>query len=260
MKDGPDISKVAAIMGDPARANMMMALMSGMALTSNELAREANVSASTASTHLSRMESCGLVNGRKQGRCKYYSLANSDVAHAVEALVAVASQVGHMRTRPGPRDDKMRRARTCYDHLAGHLAVGMFEHWVATGVLKWRGDEVLLSDHGRAFLHGLGIDVAALQLERRPLCRTCIDWSERKNHLGGGVGAAVFSHLLSKGWGRREGRDRTVRISPPQESAFVAWYKGNGRSRQHVTGASSLQRLANGTNGIRSRRARRGSI
>ena len=124
----------------------------------------------------------------------------------------------------------MRRARTCYDHLAGHLAVGMFEHWVAVGVLMWRDDEVFLTKKGLTFLINLRIDAAALQLERRPLCRTCIDWSERKNHLGGSVGAAVFSRLLSKGWGKREGWDRTIRITPPQERAFVAWYKGNSRS------------------------------
>ena len=144
MRDGPDISRVAAMMGDPARANMLMALMSGMALTSNELAREASVSASTASTHLSQLESCGLVNGRRQGRFKYFALAGADVAHVIEALVAVASQAGHLRMRPGPKDDKMRRARTCYDHLAGHLAVAMFEHWVAIGVLKWRDEAVFL--------------------------------------------------------------------------------------------------------------------
>jgi len=226
MKDGPDISKIAALMGDPARANMLLALMSGIALTSNELAREAGVSASTASTHLSQMASCGLVNGRKQGRFKYFSLASAHVAHAIEALVAVSSQAGHLRVRPGPKDDKMRRARTCYDHLAGHLAVGMFEHWVAAGVLKWRDDEVFLTRKGRTFLLGRGIDAAALALERRPLCRTCIDWSERRHHLGGSVGAAVFLQLLGKGWGRREGRDRTVRVSPLQERAFVAWYSG----------------------------------
>ena len=230
MRDGPDISRVAAMMGDPARANMLMALMSGMALTSNELAREASVSASTASTHLSQLESCGLVNGRRQGRFKYFALAGADVAHVIEALVAVASQAGHLRMRPGPKDDMMRRARTCYDHLAGHLAVAMFEHWVAIGVLKWRDEAVFLTDEGRSFLLGLGIDAASPQRERRPLCRTCIDWSERKNHLGGSVGAAVFSLLLGKGWGRREARDRSVRISPPQERAFVAWYEGSGRA------------------------------
>src|SRR5262249_35859906 len=105
MKYGPDISKVASMMGDPARANMLMALMSGMALTSKELAREAGVTPSTASTHLAQLEACGLVHGRKQGRCRYFDLADTDVAHAVEALVTVAARAGHLRARPGPRDD-----------------------------------------------------------------------------------------------------------------------------------------------------------
>lgn len=218
------------MMGDPSRANMLMALMSGMAMTSKELAREAGVSPSTASTHLSQLELLGLVNGRKQGRFRYFALADSDVAHAVEALVTVAARAGHLRTRPGPKDDKMREARTCYDHLAGRLAVGLFEHWVAVGVLRWRGDEAFLTDDGRAFLAGIGIDIQQLERKRRPLCRTCIDWSERKNHLGGSVGAAVFSHMLDKGWATRQKAARTVYVSPRQERAFVVWYEGNRRT------------------------------
>jgi DNA-binding transcriptional ArsR family regulator len=226
MKDGPDISKVAAMMGDPARANMLMALMSGMSLTSKELAREAGVSPSTTSTHLSRLEGCGLVRGKKQGRFRYFALADTDVAHAVEALVTVAARAGHMRTRPGPRDDRMREARTCYDHLAGRLAVGLFEYWVAAGVLRWRDDEAALTRDGRTHLAGLGIDVALLERERRPLCRTCIDWSERKNHLGGSVGTAVLSHMIDRGWATRTQGARTLYVSLRHERAFVAWYEG----------------------------------
>jgi hypothetical protein len=188
------------------------------------------VTASTASTHLAQMESRGLVNGRKQGRFRYFALANKDVAHAVEALVTVAARAGHMRTRPGPDDDRMRAARTCYDHLAGRVAVGLFEHWVAGEVLAWCRDEVQVTETGRAFLARIGIDVEALRRERRPLCRTCIDWSERKNHLGGSVGAAVFSHMLRRGWARREAGTRVVRISPRHEQAFAAWYAGKTRA------------------------------
>ncbi len=229
MKDGPDISKIAAMMGDPARSNMLMALMSGMALTSKELAREAGVTASTASTHLSQLEIMGLVKSRKQGRFRYISLADNDVAHAVEALVTVAARAGHLRTRPGPKDDKMRRARTCYDHLAGRLAVGLFEHWVMLGVLEWREEGVDITDKGRQFLANLNIDVQQLETKRRPLCRTCIDWSERKNHLGGSVGAALFSHMLDKGWAAREESARTVQISRRHEKAFAAWYNGTAQ-------------------------------
>lgn len=214
------------MVGDPARANMLMALMSGMALTSKELSREAGISPSTASTHLSQLESCGLVKGRKQGRFKYFTLTDADVAHAIEALVVVAARAGHLRTRPGPKDDKMREARTCYDHLAGRLAVGLFEAWITLGVLKWKRNEVYVSDEGLPFLIDLGIDIEQLERNRRPLCRTCIDWSERKNHLGGSLGAAVFSQMLDKGWARREENARTVRVSPRHEKAFVVWYRG----------------------------------
>src|ERR1041385_5601856 len=116
MKDGPDIARTAAMMGDPARANMLMALMSGTSLTAAELAREAGVSPSTASGHLSQLQASRLVVGRKQGRHRYFALADTDVAHAIEALVTVAARAGHLRTRPGPKNDAMRQARTCYDH------------------------------------------------------------------------------------------------------------------------------------------------
>lgn len=224
MKEGPDISKVASMMGDPARANMLMALMSGMALTAKELAREAGVTPSTASAHLAQLEASGLVRGRKQGRFRYFDLAGTDVAHAVEALVTVAARAGHMRTRPGPKNDKMRAARSCYDHLAGRVAVEMFEHWVEVGILEWRAGEVTLTETGHTYLSGLGIDVEALKRKRRPLCRTCIDWSERRNHLGGSVGAAVLELMLEKGWARRKAGERTVIINPGGERAFVSWY------------------------------------
>ena len=136
MKDGPDISVTAAMMGDPARANMIMALMSGLSLTAAELAREAGVTASTASGHLAKLESSGLITSTKQGRYRYFGIAEPDVAHAVEALVTVAARVGHLRTRPGPKDEAMRRARSCYDHLAGRLAVDLFECWVSLRVLR----------------------------------------------------------------------------------------------------------------------------
>ncbi len=226
MKEGPDISRIAAMMGDPARANMLMALMSGMAFTSKELAAEAGVTASTASTHLAQLEALSLVTARKQGRFRYFALADDDVAHAVEALVTVAARAGQMRTRPGPKDDGMRAARSCYDHLAGALAVSLFEHWKAADVLALHGDEAQLTDKGRVFLEGLGIDVAGLGRRRRPLCRTCLDWSERKFHLGGGIGAAVLSQMLGKGWAKREEGARTLRITPHGAKDFRSWYEG----------------------------------
>ena len=225
MKDGPDISIAASMIGDPARANMVMALMSGMALTTSELAREAGVTLSTASGHLAKLEASGLVLGTRQGRHRYFRIADPDVAHAVESLVTVAARAGHLRTRPGPRNEAMRQARSCYDHLAGHLAVSLFEDWVAARVLVWRGEAVQLTTKGQRFLAGRGIDVAALEKRRRPLCRTCIDWSERRNHLGGSVGAAVLSQVLERGWAVRETGARTIRFGQVGEERFVAWYR-----------------------------------
>ncbi len=224
MKDGPDISITAAMMGDPARANMIMALMSGVSLTATELAREAGITPATGSGHLSKLEAAGLVIASKQGRHRYYSIADPDVAHAVEALSTVASRVGHLRTRPGPKDEAMRHARSCYDHLAGHLAVGLFDHWLSDRVLRWRDDDLDVTRKGRVFLEDRGIDVAPLERQRRPLCRGCLDWSERRNHLGGGLGAAVLDEVVRKGWATREEGSRAVRFSARGEKNFIAWY------------------------------------
>lgn len=224
MKDGPDISITASMMGDPARANMVMALMSGLSLTATELAREAGVTPATGSGHLAKLERCGLVTGTKQGRHRYFRIADPDVALAVEALTTIASRVGHLRTRPGPKDEAMRHARSCYDHLAGHLAVDMFERLVSLRVLHWRGDAVDLTAKGRRFLLDRGIEVPVLESRKRPLCRTCIDWSERRNHLGGSIGTAILSHILEQGWAIRDKGSRTLKFDARGEKSFVAWY------------------------------------
>ena len=224
MKYGPDISITASMMGDPARANMIMALMSGLSLTATELAREAGVTAATGSGHLSKLEASGLVVATKQGRHRYYRMADTDVAHAVEALTAVAARVGHLRTRPGPKDEAMRHARSCYDHLAGHLAVGLFDHWISARVLRWRDDVVDITPKGRKILLERGIDVQELEYKKRPPCRSCLDWSERRHHLGGGLGAAVLREIVERRWATREKGSRTVKFGKPGEKKFIAWY------------------------------------
>jgi DNA-binding transcriptional ArsR family regulator len=229
MKDGPDISITAALIGDPARANMVMALMSGHSLTMGELAAEAGVTLSTASTHLAKLEFSGIVVSRKEGRSRHFCLADPDVAHCIEALVTVAARVGHMRIRAGPREEAMRHARSCYDHLAGRIAVGLFERWVADRALRWRGELVYLTGKGQEFLLERGIDVQSLERMKRPLCRTCIDWSERQHHLGGAIGAAVLARVLEEGWAVRGPRSRAVTFSPLGETKFIAWYSSPSR-------------------------------
>lgn len=224
MKEGPDIAQVAACLGEPTRANMLLALMSGMALTASELSRETGVTPATASGHLAKLETSGLVAVEKQGRHRFYRLADPDVAHAIEALVTVSARLGHMRTRPGPKDEAMRRARSCYDHLAGNLAVDLFACWSTNGVLMSSEKAVELTDEGRKFLETHGIEIAALSKSKRPLCRRCIDWSERRHHLGGGIGAAVLNLALKKGWADRKDKSRVVTFTPSGEKKFVAWY------------------------------------
>jgi DNA-binding transcriptional ArsR family regulator len=226
MKEGPDVSIVAALIGDPARANMLMALMSGLALSGTELAAEAGVTLSTASSHLAKLETTGLVTASKQGRTRYFRLADPDVAAAVEGLIPIATRVGHLRSRPGPRDQAMRQARSCYDHLAGRLAVSLLEHWLARKVLREADDGVQLTAAGRRYLERLGVDVSGLERAKRPLCRTCIDWSERRRHLGGGLGAAILEHVLTRRWAVREGRSRVLRFSPLGDRSFRRWYSG----------------------------------
>jgi DNA-binding transcriptional ArsR family regulator len=223
MKEGPDISIVAALIGDPARANMLMALMAGLALTVTELAHEAGVSLPTASEHLAKLERAGLVTTERQGRHRYFRLSGPDVVVALEGLMPVAARAGHLRTRTGPRDPALRYARACYDHLAGDLAVKMFDTFLAREVLVRKGDAVSVTDKGRRFFAQRMIDIAALEKARRPLCRCCLDWSERRSHLGGALGAALFERMLAERWAIRNRGTRVVQFHGDGEQSIRAW-------------------------------------
>lgn len=226
MKEGPALAPLAALMGDPARANMLSALMSGLALTATELAREAGITPQTASGHLAKLETGGLVQVAAQGRHRYFRLSGPDVAQALESLMGLAARTGHMRSRPGPKDAGLREARTCYDHLAGTRALALFDGLqargvIARGVIAERGETITVTATGRPFLCDFGIDVAALERQRRPLCRTCLDWSMRRHHLGGALGAALLERILDLGWARRSPSSRAVIFTPNGEGAFT---------------------------------------
>jgi DNA-binding transcriptional ArsR family regulator len=224
MKAGPDISRIAALIGNPANANMLMALMAGPALTATELAQEAGVMPSTVSGHLAKLEKAGLVETARQGRHRYFRLADPDVALALEGLMPVAARAGLMRVRTGPRDPELRRARSCYDHLAGHLAVAMFERFIERRRLARNGDDLRMTANGRRFFAKGGIDVEALERSRRAPCRCCLDWSERKYHLGGTLGAAILDRIVEQGWAVREAKTRIVRFSPGGERKLQTWF------------------------------------
>lgn len=218
MKDGPVIAAVAALLGDPARANMLVALMDGRALTASELAQAGGVAPPTASGHLAKLHSAGLLLAEKQGRHRYYRLSDHDVAEVLEGLMGLAQRTGAVRVRTGPRDAALREARVCYDHLAGERGVQLLRGLAGRG---WINDSaspaVTLS--GRTALCDLGIDVPALERGRRPVCRTCLDWSERRSHLSGALGAAIFDQVLARRWARRA-EGRMVKFSPAGAEIF----------------------------------------
>src|SRR5690242_4571115 len=172
MKAGPDIAMVASLVGDPARANMLTALMSGRALTASELAQEAGITPQTASSHLSKLEAGGLVEPEKQGRHRYYRLTGEDIAGLLEMLEGLAARVGHMRVRTGPKDPELRRARICYDHLAGDLGVQMLDSMVSQKLVRRRKQEIVLTEDGEQFLtRHLRISPEMLAHPRRPVDR-----------------------------------------------------------------------------------------
>jgi DNA-binding transcriptional ArsR family regulator len=220
MKDGPDIARIAALIGDPARANMLTALMSGKALTATELAAEAGVTLQTASAHLAKLETGGLLQMRRQGRHKYASLASDQVAETLEALMGLAAGSGHLRSRTGPRDQALREARICYDHLAGDMGILLYDRLLAQGWLRDHPEFPALTDRGADHLTTLGLDIPALQSSRRPICRACLDWSERRSHLAGGLGQALLEMMLARGWARRLPDSRVIQFSPTGKTAF----------------------------------------
>lgn len=223
MKAGPDFAPVAALAGDPARANMLSALMGGQALTASELAAEAGVTAATASSHLAKLESGGLVAAVKQGRHRYFRLAGADVATMLERMMNVAARAGHLRTRPGPADPVLREARVCYDHLAGEMGVAFYDFLIATDRLRQTGGNLELTARGERFFSDFGVPLEDLRRERRPLCRECLDWSMRRHHLAGSLGAAVLTRLYALRW------------AAPAKTGRAVLFSGNGRKKFFAT-------------------------
>ncbi len=256
-------AETAALVGDPARANMLAALMDGRALTARELAEAAGVAPPTASAHLARLTAAGLLAMERQGRHRYHRLASAAVAQMLESIMAVAAagagigaaagaRVGAAggagvgaaggagmgaaggagmgiaggdlalsrpgAPRVGPRDAALRRARTCYDHLAGQVAVAIADRMVQRGLVELSADGGAVTEAGMAFLHGLGVELDAGASRRagrgRVFCRPCLDWSERRPHIAGAVGAALCRACFAQGWIRRVEGTRAVAVTP----------------------------------------------
>jgi DNA-binding transcriptional ArsR family regulator len=213
MPDMPDLAAVAALLGDPARSRMIAALMDGGARTATELALDGGVTPSTASSHLTRLTDAGLLSLAKQGRHRYFRIANPETAAAIEGLMSIAPPRTGAAARPGPRNTALRHARVCYDHLAGEAAVALLDGMRQRDLVTRRDESIALTVRGEAWCGKVGIDLAALARRRRPLCRTCLDWSERRCHLAGAVGAALLDRMLALRYARRDGVGRGVQLS-----------------------------------------------
>ncbi len=220
MKDGPNIARIASLLGDPARADVLTALMTDRALTATELAAIAGVTKQTMSAHLSKLLNAALVAVDQQGRHRYFRLADPDVAALLESLMGVAFRTGAVRLIASPREPALRRARICYDHLAGEVGVTAYEALLRHGVIENPRGALELSGYGIEWFRRLGIDTAAVARQRRTFCRPCMDWSERRHHLAGALGAALWSRIADLKWATRDAHSRVIGFTPRGQRAF----------------------------------------
>jgi len=220
MKDGPNIARVAGLIGDPARAEILTALLADRALTATELAAVAGVTKQTVSAHLAKLVEAGLLTVAAQGRHRYFRLAGGDVAQLLESLMGVAFRTGALRLLPGPREPALRKARVCYDHLAGELGVLAYEGLLARGLLADDAGRLFLTNAGAAWLSAFGIDPARAARQRRTFCRPCLDWGERRHHLGGALGAALLARFYELRWASRAKDSRVVVFTPKAEQSL----------------------------------------
>ncbi|MDK1287925.1 ArsR/SmtB family transcription factor [Pseudoalteromonas umbrosa] len=215
----PNISLVAGLIADPARSKMLMALMGGKALTATELSVEAEITAQTTSSHLGKLVDGKLLQVRKQGRHKYFQLKGQHVAAMLEQLLIITS-LSKPQTATGPSDPRLQFARVCYDHLAGELGVKLYDALVSADMLQDFGEQSVLTDKGKEHFSNLGVDVAAFEKAKRPICKSCLDWSERRNHLAGSLGKWILDFTFKKKWAERDLDSRAISFSAKGLKSF----------------------------------------
>jgi len=217
-----EIAGTAALLSDVARASILCALLDGRARTAGELAFAAGVTPQTASSHLGRLVDAGLIAVVPQGRHRYHRLATPEAAQMIEMLSVLATVQPRRARVPGPRDAALREARTCYDHLAGRFGVAIADALRVAGGTIVHDRDVEITPEGERRLACLGVDVRPLREERRPLCRHCLDWSERRPHLAGSVATQILRTAVAAGWIERVKDSRAVRVTPEGRRAFAA--------------------------------------
>lgn len=216
----PDITSISALIADSARSKMLLALMSGKAYTASELADWAGITAQTASSHLNKLRSGQLVHFTKQGRHKYFRL-NSKAAELLESLMVLSEDLQPIRT--GPKNPELRLARVCYDHLAGQVAVDLYDFFQQNQYVNGTGNSQM-TEKGLTFFERLGLPLSKIQKARRPVCRTCLDWSERRFHLAGSLGQHLLDFFLNQNWIERNLDSRAMHILPKGKKAMKSLF------------------------------------
>ncbi len=218
------LAETARHLSDVSRAAMLMALMDGRAFTASELASRAGIGAPAASEHLARLVDGQFVTVTKQGRHRYFKLASVEIAQLIESLMAVASTGPSRHRPPGPADEAMRAARSCYDHIAGRLAIDLLDGLTGRGFLVLEDDALSLTPAGRAFFCEMGMDASPAGGSKRPFCRCCLDWSERRPHLAGRLGAAILTQGLDRNWITRVPDSRALRLTETGRRGYAEVY------------------------------------
>jgi len=219
---GVNLSAVGALLADPARAAILAALLGGVAVPAGELAQIAGVTPSTTSIHLARLLAAGWVAVERRGRHRYYRLASAGVATVLEQIARVAPTPPVRSLRGRQQTDALRLARSCYDHLAGQMGVALTDALLDRDVLRVESSDFALTPAGAMFLRERGVDVPAAP-GRRAFARRCLDWSERRDHLAGALGTAVFAAWETQGWVARRERSRALRLTPAGVAQLPVW-------------------------------------
>src|SRR5579884_4523864 len=222
MKEKHAISSLGSLLADPGRTAILLALLEGRALPAGELARAANVSAQSASGHLAKLSRGGLITVQRDGRCRYYKLAGQRVANALEALGAISTVRPASEYIASKADKTLLLARSCYDHLAGRIGVGLTEAMQKQRVIMTEGErDFRVTARGAEWLAELGIVMEELRQSKRNLARRCLDWTERRPHIGGALGAALMRQFLAEGWLARSKGSRALRVTQKGQKGFI---------------------------------------
>jgi DNA-binding transcriptional ArsR family regulator len=221
MNTGPLIAEIAALVSDPARATMLTALLDGRALTASELAYAARITPQTASTHLAKLTEAGLLTALREGRHRYFRLASLKIFEMLDAIMAVAVE-NRPRFRPLSRQAReLSDARICYDHLAGRLSVEIADFFTAHEYIVLSDGAAEITPAGTRFLDEFGIDLSSLNSTGREFCRLCLDWTERRPHIAGALGAALTKRCFDLGWIEQIKHSGAVIVTPPGQRGFL---------------------------------------